>query len=155
MNRHYTAHDIIWIKNVNTPTEDAYMEVPVNFRLYFPDKDLTNPGKPKIGEIIILYQTINKQKVFTHLITPIDEVVGVDETRIRHKIYRNVKIIARTPPTRLINVENTLWRIVTFGGFGQGNVCKIRNISTVPNNYVGLLEDVWNRFIPFFREIDA
>lgn len=158
MNGHFTAHDIIWIKNVSTPTEDAYMKERDIFNLHFPDRGVTNPGTPDIGEIILLYQNINNRKVFTHLVSPIDNVVGDDNTRERQKIYRNVRIIARTPPTQLIKVSDTLWNNVRFGGFGQGNVCRIRNIESVADkygeNYVELLDDIRNRFLPFFRDVN-
>ena len=151
----FTARNIIWIKNVNyPPIEDAILREPDNFHLYFPDTNETNPGNPKLGELILLYANIKKQKVLTLLVTPTDDVVRVNEDRPRHKIYRKVKTIAKTPRTRHINVSDTLWDQVTFGGFGQGNVCRIRNISSVITHFgenpIELLENTWEEFTPFF-----
>ena len=147
--------DIIWIKNVNYDGA-AYMDVQNDFHLHFPGKYKTNPGQPSVNEIILLFQNINKQKVFTHLVTPTDDGPALeDENRTRHPIYRKVRMIARTPQEKPIPVSDTLWKDFNFGGFSQGNVCKIANIKRVieiyGKNHKILLDDVWNRFLPYFN----
>jgi len=144
---------IIWIKNVNTVTEDAYMKVTSDsFRLYFPKQHKTNASSPLEGEIILLFQNIMRQRVFTHLVRFMDNgPVQKDETRQRHEYYRNVKIVAMTPLENLIFVANTMWNDVNFQGIGQGNACRIRNISSIGNNHDELIEDVWENFSQFLR----
>ena len=107
MDRLFRPHNIIWIKNVNTVTEDAYMNLAGNsFRLYFPRKHKTNAGSPQEGEIILLFQNIGLQKVFTHLVNPTDNLPAQeDKTRKRHEFYRNVKIVAMAPLAELIVVS--------------------------------------------------
>lgn len=151
----FSASNIIWIKHVSyPPLEDAILREPIDFNLYFPDTNKTNPAKPRLGELILLYANIEDHKVLTLLVTPTDNIVGVNEIRPRHKIYRKVKTIAKTPRTRLIRVSETLWNDVTFGGFSQGNICRIRNISSVVarfgENPIELLENTWEEFTPFF-----
>jgi hypothetical protein len=153
MSRLFKPNDIKWIKNVNTPTEDAYLNLPTdNFKLYFPDQFRANASKVEEVEIILLHQNINERKVFTHLVTPVDMAPAkLDYTRPKHRAYRNVKIVAITPFSDQIVVSSTLWKNVKFKGIGQGNACNIRNITSVGDNYFELVEDVWNRFIRFFR----
>ena len=146
--------DIKWIKNVNSPTEDSYINViGDNFQLYFPDIHEINAGTPQEGEIILLFQNIGLKKVFTHLVSPADNSLAKkDKSRDRHSFYRNVKIIAATPLEKIILVSTTLWNDVNFQGIGMGNVCQIKNISSVnANNYDDLVKDVWNRFTPFLK----
>ena len=153
MSKQFKPSDIIWIKNVNTPTEDAYLNLPTdNFKLYFPDQFKANASRVEKGEIILLHQNINKQKVFTHLVTPVDTAPAkLDFSRPKQRAYINVKIVAITPLSDLILVSTTLWRNVKFQGIGQGNVCHINNITSVGENYFELVKDVWDRFAPFFK----
>jgi hypothetical protein len=78
-----TPSDIIWIKNVtNKQGRHAYMDLPSNrFVLHFPNKFgmTTNLLKPKVDDIILIRQIIDRVPVFTHLVTPIDEF-RVDES---------------------------------------------------------------------------
>jgi 5-methylcytosine-specific restriction endonuclease McrA len=152
MNRPFTPFDIIWIKNVTSKNGQAYMDVSSdNFVLHFPTKHKTNAGSPLVGEIILLYQKINGQKVFTYLVTPIDK--NVDENnRTDYRYGRNVRIIAATPLSNLITVSSTRWDNINFQGISQGNACKIENISNI-GNYDILLEDIWNKFTPYFRSL--
>ena len=154
MNFSWINPTIKWIKNVSSPTEDSYIILPSdNFQLYFPNKHETNAGNPKEGETILLYQKIGLEKVFTHLVSPTDNSPAKEDTnRDKHRFYRNVRIIAATPIQHIIAVSSTLWKEVNFQGIGMGNVCQIKNISSVnDNNYNDLVNDVWNRFTPFFR----
>ncbi|RYZ22520.1 MAG: hypothetical protein EOO16_08845 [Chitinophagaceae bacterium] len=152
MNRIFTPFDIVWIKNVsNTSAGQAYLNLPVNeFLLHFPNRHQTNASSPAAGEIILLYQTVNNQRVFTHLVTPIDEIVHEDNTRQDYRFGRNVRIIAATPATNLIPVATTQWERVNFQGISQGNACRIENILGI-GNYDLLLEDIWSWFSPYFK----
>ena len=153
MSKLFQSNDIIWIKNVNTPSEDAYLNLPTdNFKLYFPDQFKSNASQVKEGEIILLHQNINGQKVFTHLVTPVDAAPAeFDYTRKKHRAYRTVKIVGVTPSSDVIAVSSTLWMNVRFQGIGQGNACRIKNIASVSDNYFKLAQNVWEKFIPFFK----
>jgi len=152
MNRPFTPFDIIWIKNVtNSTAGQAYMDLPSdNFLLHFPTKHERNAGSPYVGEIILLFQNINYQRVFTHLVSPTDEDVNPDYNQPNYMYGRKVNVIAATPSAELIPVETTLWDSVNFQGISMGNACRIGNIKNI-NNYDELLEDIWNRFAPHFR----
>lgn len=151
MNRPYTPFDIIWAKNVtNSDTGQAYMDLTdEEFTLHFPNHHKGNVLSPKIGEIIAIHQNINGQKVFTHLVSPIDNIRR-EENRENFKYGRKVKVIAKTDALNVIPVSTTLWDNVNFQGISQGNACEISNISNI-DNYDILLQDIWNRFVPFFR----
>lgn len=139
-----SPNDIIWIKNVyNKVTEAAYMDKESEFILHFPPGVGKNVSSPKAGEIILLYQTMKKQKVLTHLVTPIDN----EKVKDGEWWGRRVKIIAKTT----IPVSSTLWKNVRFGGFSTGNACEIGKILSV-KNHEDLLWDVWNKFEPFFTD---
>jgi 5-methylcytosine-specific restriction enzyme A len=151
MDNLFTPFDIIWIKNVTNATlGHAYIGTKDSFVLHFPNQHRTNATSPKVGEIILLYQNINKQKVFTHLITPLDDIEVDDTTRVDYRYGRNVRVIATTPLSNLISVDSTLWDRVSFQGIGQGNACKIENITGI-GNYDLLLQDIWEKFVPYFK----
>jgi 5-methylcytosine-specific restriction enzyme A len=151
MDKQFTPFDIIWIKNVtNTDTGTAYMDlVDDEFVLHFPNHHKGNILKPKIGEIILIHQNINGKKVFTHLVSPIDNILR-EENRDDYKFGRMVKVIAKTPISNLLPVSTTLWDNVNFQGISQGNACEIANISNL-DNFDVLLQDIWNKFNPFFE----
>ncbi|WP_426095156.1 HNH endonuclease [Flavobacterium sp. DSR2-3-3] len=153
MNRFYTPFDIIWAKNVtNSEVGNAYMELECEeeFPLHFPNHHKGNVLSPKIGEIIAIHQNINGQKCFTHLVAPIDNIL-IEENRENFKYGRKVKVIAKTEILTAIPVSITLWKKVNFQGISQGNACEIGNISNV-ENYDILLQDLWNKFIPYFTK---
>lgn len=151
MNRPYTPFDIIWAKNVtNSDTGQAYMDLTSEeFTLHFPTHHKGNVLSPKIGEIIAIHQNINGQKVFTHLVSPVDNI-KLEEDRENFKYGRKVKLIAKTDVINAIPVSSTLWDKVNFQGISQGNACEIANISNI-DNYDILLQDIWNKFTPYFR----
>lgn len=151
MNRPYTPFDIIWVKNVtNSEIGQAYMDLTnEEFTLHFPNHHKGNVLSPRIGEIIAIHQNINGQKVFTHLVSPIDNI-RLEENRENHKYGRRVKLIAKTDVLNAIPVSTTLWKDVNFQGISQGNACEIANISNIAN-YDILLQDIWEKFVPFFR----
>ena len=151
MNRPYTPFDIIWAKNVtNSDIGQAYMDLTSEeFTLHFPTHHKGNVLSPKVGELIAIHQNINGQKVFTHLVSPVDNI-RLEENRENFNYGRKVKIIAKTDLENAIPVSTTLWDKVNFQGISQGNACEIANISNV-ENYDILLQDIWNKFRPFFR----
>ncbi len=119
------------------------------FTLHFPNHHKGNVLSPKIGEIIVIHQNINGQKVFTHLVTPVDNT-RLEGNRENYKYGRKVRIISKVDLQNIIPVSTTLWNNVNFQGISQGNACEIANISNV-DNYDILLQDIWNKFKPFFQ----
>jgi len=133
MNRHYTPFDIIWAKNVtNSEIGYAYMDLTgEDFILHFPTHHKGNVLSPKAGEIILLHQNINGQKVFTHLVSPIDNIRH-EENRDNFKYGRKVRVIAKTDMSS-IPVSSTLCSKISFKGISHGNACEIAKISKVEN----------------------
>lgn len=149
----FTPSDIIWIKNVtNKKGSHAYMELTTDiFTLHFPNKsgDSKNLLSPKINDIILLRQVINKVPVFTHLVTPIDDLRVEDDKRSEYRYGREVRIIAKTELNSVIPVSSTLWNKINFQGISHGNVCEIENISSV-ENVDKLKLNIWNKFGKYF-----
>ncbi len=153
MNSSFTPLDLIWIKNVTRADGgSAYMDSDNHFVLHFPTSQKTNARTPSVGDIIIIHQKINSKRVFSHLVSPLDNELITDDSRPDHRYGRNVQTIAVTPLNNLIEVSLTQWKSVNFQGISVGgNVCKIENISSI-DNPDPLIEDVWNFFIPFFTD---
>lgn len=150
--RELTPFDIIWIKNItNGEDGSAYMDVGSEFILHFPNKHRGNILKPQKGEIILLHQNINDRKVFTHLVTPVNDKIEEEGDRTNFRYGRKVKVIAHTPIDHLISVSDSLWNRVNFQGISQGNACEISHISKL-GVFDDLLYDVWIRFTPFFKQ---
>jgi len=152
----HTPGDILWIKNItNNIDGQAYLDtVNDNFVVHFPTKHKSNVLSPHVGEIILLYQNINNIKYFTHLVTPIDNILVDDNLRLNYRYGRNVKIIAKTNLGTAIQVSQTLWDRLNFSGFSQGNACQIDHISKIGNaNELRL--DIWQRFVPYFYDAET
>jgi hypothetical protein len=152
MNRIYTPFDIVWTKNVsNNEAGSAYMDIESeDFVLHFPTRHRGNVLSPKIDEIILIHQNIGGQKVFTHLVTPIDDILR-EENRADHRFGRKVKIIAKADLSNPIPVSSTLWNRINFQGISNGNACEVANMSNI-GEYDDLLQDIWEHFVPFFRQ---
>lgn len=147
----FTPFDIIWIKNItNKENNGAYMDVDSEFILHFPNKHRRNILRPHKGEIILLYQNIDNRKIFTHLVTPINDKEE-EGNREKYKYGRKVRVIAHAPINEGIIVLDSLWNRVNFQGISQGNACEISHISNI-GNYDDLLRDVWTLFTPFFKQ---
>ena len=151
MNNIFTPSDIIWIKNVtNHETGIAYMDLSENdFVLHFPTHHKSNVTVPDINDIILVFQTIDKIRVFTHLVTPIDSKLIDENFRSRYRYGRYVKVIAKTDINGAIPISKTLWNKVNFQGISQGNVCKIENVKKI-RNIEELQLDIWNKFRIYF-----
>lgn len=153
MNNLFTPSSIIWIKNVtNNETGRAYMELSNNeFVLHFPTHHKSNVTVPDINDIILIFQTIDNVRVFTHLVTPIDSKLIDENIRSRYRYGRRVKVIAKTTIQEVIPTSNTLWKNVNFQGISQGNACKIENIKNI-RNVEELQFDIWKKFAKHFTE---
>jgi 5-methylcytosine-specific restriction enzyme A len=151
----YNPLDIKWIKNVTSNNSgSAYMENFENdeFVLHFPNKfgESVNLLNPKIGDLILLNQKIDKIPVFTHIVTPIDNERVKENDRKDYKYGRKVKIIASTSSNNGIRISSTIWADVNFQGINNGNVCEIDNISRI-TNFADLKLNVWQKFSPYFK----
>lgn len=97
----YKASNIKWIKSINNNYGDAYLDVGEEFYLHHKDGE----GLRKIseGELVLLYQTVNGDLSYTHLIEAIS-----GEKVIRHKgenleykrKVRTVCLVAKDAPLR-------------------------------------------------------
>lgn len=149
----YTPADIKWIKNITDPGgRHAYMIPDDEFTLHVPTSSRDNASSAAVNEIIALYQKIDDNPCFTHLVTPIDDVL-IDEKggrnyRPQFRYGRRVKVIAITPVNRAIPRQITPWQSVNFRGISQGNVCEISHIKDIEQ--IGNLKlDLWNRFAKY------
>ncbi len=147
----FTPTDIVWFKNVSNKTiGEAYLQLTENpFVIHVPTKHKNNVLSPAVDEIILVYQKVNGVAGFTHLVTPVDNVLIEDDTRVNYRYGRRVKIIAKTNRDNFIPVSKTLWDRLSFSGITQGNVCKIENISNV-GNIDELQFDIWQKFEEYF-----
>ncbi len=145
----YTPEDIIWIKHV-TNTDGgpySYMDVGDEFVLHVPTKNKSTALSPPIGELVIVFQRVHGIHSFTHLVTPIDDELIVED-RDRFKYGRRVKVIAFTNVEGAIVRNLTAWRNVKFQGIGQGNFCRIANTKDI-QNLPALQQEIWDAFAPF------
>jgi hypothetical protein len=99
---------LFWTKNDKREHGDAwaYMEFNIGdvFYLNWPrgraDMGKTDAGKPKINELILLFQTVNRNTgskagtYLTHIVTPIEASVTVDEGST-HPYKRLISVIAK------------------------------------------------------------
>lgn len=147
----YTPLDIKWIKHVtNTEGGTAYMELEDDvFTLHFPGVKIGNIQRPEKGEIILLYQKINNEPCFTHLVTPINDEIVDEGVRPNYRYGRRVKVLALVDMDNLIPLQSTSWSQVNFRGIAQGNVCEVDSSSPV-DSFDALRLDTWRRFEPFF-----
>jgi len=150
-NKIFTPTDIVWFKNVtNNAMGEAYLQLTEDsFIIHFPKKLKTNASSPKVNEIILVYQKIDKVKAFTHLVTPVDDVVIEDHTRPNYCYGRRVKVIAKTDSNNFIHVSSTLFKNINLSGIIQGNVCKLENVSNI-GNIAEMQLNIWQKFAEYF-----
>lgn len=147
----FTPSDIIWFKNVtDTINGEAYLQSTENsFIIHFPTKHKTNALSPAVDELILIYQKINGVAAFTHIVTPVDDILIEDKITANYAYGRRVKIVAKTDKDNFIPVSSTLWNRLKFSGITQGNACKLENISNI-GNIDELQFDIWQRFTEHF-----
>lgn len=115
----YLYSDLKWLKNVTREkgTNWAYMEFGNGdvFNLNWPKRFKRNAANPKIGDIIMIFQTIKKgldlppDTYFTHLVTPLEIIVG--EQNSSHPYYRKVGVIAKAEPAiAMSNLAFTIFK---------------------------------------------
>lgn len=137
-----------YIKNITNPNNKlgAYIECDGIFKLHFnhiPDKSKIN-----VGENIVLYQKIDKDRVFSHLVVIIDNNVYEDLSRRKYAHYIFVKIISKGYHKVL---ETIIWKDIEHGGYTGGKLVNIENLKQVQedSSLKDLLrEEIWKLFFP-------
>lgn len=142
--------DIVYIKSVNNKLlGEAYLNELDTFILHFPSKHKSNIPSCAIGEIILIYQKINNIKTFSHLVTPVDDIIYEEKTRTNYPYGRKVKTLAICQKNNYIAVSDTLWKSIKLSGVTNGNSCKIENIKNIVD-LESIKFDTWKKFEPFF-----
>ena len=156
----YSSKNIIWIKNVKRDGGNSWAYDDVNhndpFLLHWSTKKRGSAGRPKIGDIIVLFQTpkfINGKRNykvhFTHLVSPISEFVLEDANNPDYKWCREVQ---------LVGITNPIEALPNHGDFdfflpNRGLTNPIANLK----NRIGLsesetMEEIWTMFQPYISE---
>ncbi len=105
--------DIRWLKNVKRNQGDGWAYDDVNcestFLLHWPTKHRNSAATPKVGDLILLFQTPNvingrRNRVvhMTHLVSPISEPILEDIESPNHRWCREVKLVAKANPVESI-----------------------------------------------------
>jgi len=159
-----SSSDIKWVKTVNDNiTNSAYLppdtrpkqcSLGIFFHLEVNSRFGNSLMEVPIGDIILLYQRLNKQrdKCFTHLVTPIDNnLIQYPYTGTTKRwCGRLVKVIAMTgnQTANSIPFSQTMWSSMGFTGkmhdlsFQCGRVFEIPTVQQLPK----LQNDIWNKF---------
>lgn len=150
MNTSFNYKNIRWIKNITHKIlNHSYLDVQDSFTLLIPNVYYKDIIQPKAGDIIVLYQTINNENVFTHLVTPIDDRVIEHNNRNEYRYGRNVKVLAITPIKSTISIHKTWNKKINLHNANYGNIYKTENL-TDATNLDSLLLSIWTSFIPYF-----
>lgn len=140
------------IKNVSHEDNElngttAYLNLESrDFVLHFPDSKTGNILKTNTDEIIILYQRINGERYFTHLVQPLENEIIEENARVNFRFGRFVRTIAYTGEQGKIPFELAY---LDLRNRGYGNAVEIKNIIEKKEleNYQ---KNIWNLFSPFF-----
>jgi hypothetical protein len=153
--------DIKWVKTVNDKiTNNAYLHSDprlIHFPIFYLELNsrFTNSlMQVPIGDIILLHQRLDKQKVkcFTHLVTPIDNnlIQHPYTSTIKGWCGRRVKVIAMTgnQTTNSIPVSQAMWPSMGFTGPMRDLSHQKSRIYEIPANQQlpKLQNDIWNKF---------
>ena len=123
------------------------MNEPDDFILHISNQFKNEILKPKVGEIILLYQNIRgKGKAFTHLVIPVNNIKE-DTKRENFSFGRKVQTIALADNDNFIYIQDTIWKNVDFKLISRGG--HIYGIEKL-DNYEDLVYDIWSKFTPFF-----
>ena len=149
---------IKWIKNVNNNERPykAYFDVDDEFQLHFPDHHKNNVLTTPCGEIILLFQRINFSTdiKFTHLVTPINDILYEERDKPKHHYSRRVKVIAQCLQEPYISKTDTSFKNISLGGVSQGNVNQIGNMKQVrEENLLSVIQkELYDLFLPYEKK---
>lgn len=158
----YNSPDIRWVKSVkrNAGSDWAYEELScevnnleISQKLHWrTDIGQTAAAHPKVGEIILLFQTLNHGPYkgivhLTHLVSPVSELVLPDPSNKAYKWYREVKLIAKAEPMHSIPKPG----ILNFGRVGNGGLTfSVDLLSNANINTESVQNLIWGLFDGFF-----
>jgi len=160
----YSPEKIKWIKNIKKNKGDgwAYADVKCGstFLLNWPTSKKGSASTPNVGDIIVLFQKPvkingfrNNTVFFTHLVSPVSDIIYEDEIHPNHLWCRKVKLIAKATPIDSIpnpghynffkpnrGLTNPIANLGNRVGFSKNKMC----------------EDIWELFNEHFcSEIDT
>jgi hypothetical protein len=154
----YSSENIIWIKNVKRNQGEGWAYGEVNcgktFWLNWPSSKRGSASTPKVGDIIVLFQTpnyINGRRNYkvhiTHLVSPVSDIIHQDNEHPDHMWCREVKLIAKANPISAIPNPG-------YYNFFKPNRGLTNPIINLTNN-IGLTEaetqeDIWRLFSNYF-----
>lgn len=149
----YSSKDILWVRNVKKDggTDIAYFEQEHEnqFQLNWSSRytDSNEASKPKVGDLILLFQSINEYKgvQLTHLVTPLDSKVTIGPNDA-YKWCREVKVIARAT-----NAHNPKPNGLNFMPVNQSHSYNIDTIGS-DLSLEQLQDTIWNSFSGMFKE---
>ena len=150
----FSYKDIQWVRNVKREggenwayfEEDDDNEMILHWSSYY-TKQPTHAMKPKIGDIVVLFQKINidNQIHFTHLLTPVDDFErDCIEKNTNYRWGRKMKILAKTKEV-IKPLDFNLTAV------NQGHTYSIDLLNKSMEKEI-IQKVVWNAFAPFFRE---
>lgn len=158
-----SAQNLLWVKNIKYENGSrwAYMddEHKDEFSLEFSKKWQSGADKPKVGDVILLFQTTDikqyKGTYLTHLVTPIYET-GETTKNDAFPRSRRVKVIARAGlpnpikmPNELIFFKPNRGQVLDLQLIERYNGGSRRNGDTIP--LAELQAIIWNLFEGHFQ----
>lgn len=147
----YNFKDLKWVKNVKREDRRwAYENVEVGqiFKLHWSKKYKNNVMKPKVGDLILLFQTTNKIEgiCLTHIVTPIDETKYFEKENSKHPLQRKVGLVAKANPINNIKrINNITFEDVKYGACNDIALL-IEPKSRTKINVNNLQSQLWNVF---------
>ncbi|MBK9504744.1 MAG: hypothetical protein IPO03_05200 [Bacteroidetes bacterium] len=140
----YSSSQLLYAKNVKRDQGNdwAYLNIQAGdpFELNFPNNPKwkpTNYLRPQIGELIMIFQTINEGHgedegtYLTHLVTPIENVLGYDRNST-HPTTRLVLCLAKAEP---IIKKSDAWN---FKYPNRGQICDFDTIKRMKDKDWGI-----------------
>jgi hypothetical protein len=155
----FKASDIKSVKNIKREdgTGWAYYDEGMEFKfpLNFSDAQKKSAKNIKPGEVILLFQRVNKVQgvkdhtYLTHLVTPTDHILSEDRT-LGHKFawIRNVAVVARANPRTAIF---TVPSILSFYKPQFGKVCDVGLLNT-NRDRAEIQNEIWGHFKGHFSQ---
>ncbi|MEK7724934.1 MAG: HNH endonuclease [Acidobacteriota bacterium] len=117
------------------------------FLLHFPNKKRNSILDAKTDELIILYQTIDSGRYFTHLVQPIDNKVIEENAQTNFRFGRFVKVIAFTGEEGKIPFNRASLDLRNRGWGSAENITNLLSKNELKSYQI----KIWNLFKPFFE----
>jgi hypothetical protein len=143
----FSPSDIKWIKNIDNKYGTAYLDVAGDFDLHHSNRGSLD--KISYGDIVILYQYIDGQPCFTHLITPKKSKTKEIDDNEKHPFVRRVTNIAVLNKESAVNRKETTWSNFDFTEIGQVGVKELRTVNALKDLTL-FQNETWNLFASFF-----